>query len=611
MDPGELPEPRSLVGTTIQLLNDVPWRPFIAEIEATTSNGTRHTTLVRSSELQRIALPPGESTFLRLEIDEVEGFPGGSSQVGVSEVAIPGLDARRVLVVPEPPAASHPSFLFDRASAPRLDANRWAEEPRLARLFSTDAEERLQISATAALRQPSYPADVARLTSWGPVTATASSWWLGRTVFSAVGALDGDPTTSWIADPFDASPAITVRWDEAQQLTGFSIVGSGPPTRLPTAVVVEIPGREPERRDVVNGVATIGPVRTDEVTIRIVDSQVDSAARSLVTPSTVGIQELSFDGIEHRFDRTMVPPMRCGAGPDLRLDDLTLRTRPIGTIDVVLAGGDVPLEVCGATEVSLEVGLHRIDDVGSGSFTLSRVALAQLDPKEMPSPPRIAEVDTWNDTTRTIDLSRGPATIVAIAENFNAGWHAEFAGESLTPLLLDGWRQGWVVPAGAEGTVTLEFVPTGWFRRGLWAWGGGFTCLGGLAWWSSRRRPCRHADVDIRPLPPRAADLLAGAALVVTGGFAVLVLPVLRRVRRDHVVSSSLAGLSCGVATIASAIGHRAMPGSSDGAFSGLAQLASLLAVGAVLAATAHPFPPHHTGPPPALPQEKLHELPA
>lgn len=604
-------EPRSLVGTTVQLLNDVPWRPFVAEIEATTSNGTRRTTLVRSSGLQRIALPPGESTFLRLEIDDVEGFPGGSSQVGLSEVAIPGVDARRVLVVPEPPASARPSFLFERAAAPRLDPARWAEESRLARLFSTDAEAQFAISATAALRQPSYPADVARLTSWGPVTATASSWWFGRTVFSAVGALDDDPATSWIADPFDPAPAITVRWQEAQSLTAFRIVGSGPPTRLPTAVVVEIPGREPERRDLVDGVATIEPVRTAEVTLRIVDSQVDPAAASLVTPPAVGIRELSFDGVPVRFDRTIIPPSRCGAGPDLRLDDTTLRTRPVGTVAALLAGDDVPLEICAASEVTLDDGLHRIDDVGRGSFVLSRVALVPSEQPDDDGPKRTAVVDTWNDTARTVDVSAGPTTILAVSENFNPGWRATFAGETLTPLRLDGWRQAWIVPAGAEGTVTMDFAPTRWFRWGLWAWAGGFTTLAGAAWLSTRRRPCRHPDVTVRPLPPRAADLLAGASLLLTGGFAVLVLPVLRKLRRDQVVSSSLAGLSCAVATIAAAIGHRAMPGSSDGAFSGLAQLMSLLAVGAVLAATAIPSPPQPTGPPPALPEDQLHELPA
>ena len=44
-------------------------------------------------------------------------------------------------------------------------------------------------------------------------------------------------------------------------------------------------------------------------------------------------------------------------------------------------------------------------------------------------------------------------------ENFNDGWVAEVDGEELTPVRVDGWQQGWVLPAGEQVTVELRYRP--------------------------------------------------------------------------------------------------------------------------------------------------------
>jgi arabinofuranan 3-O-arabinosyltransferase len=55
-----------------------------------------------------------------------------------------------------------------------------------------------------------------------------------------------------------------------------------------------------------------------------------------------------------------------------------------------------------------------------------------------------------------------------VPESVNPGWvaHTE-TGARLTPVIVNGWQQGWVLPAGEQGTVTLSFPSNGLYRTGL------------------------------------------------------------------------------------------------------------------------------------------------
>jgi arabinofuranan 3-O-arabinosyltransferase len=44
-------------------------------------------------------------------------------------------------------------------------------------------------------------------------------------------------------------------------------------------------------------------------------------------------------------------------------------------------------------------------------------------------------------------------------ENYNKGWQATLNGQILTPVTLDGWQQGFVVPAGEGGQIILTYLP--------------------------------------------------------------------------------------------------------------------------------------------------------
>jgi arabinofuranan 3-O-arabinosyltransferase len=46
-----------------------------------------------------------------------------------------------------------------------------------------------------------------------------------------------------------------------------------------------------------------------------------------------------------------------------------------------------------------------------------------------------------------------------VTQSLNRGWVATLNGKRLRPVELDGWMQGWRLPADAHGTVELRFAP--------------------------------------------------------------------------------------------------------------------------------------------------------
>ena len=61
---------------------------------------------------------------------------------------------------------------------------------------------------------------------------------------------------------------------------------------------------------------------------------------------------------------------------------------------------------------------------------------------------RTAKIERWNTENRTLALSAGPATYLVVAQNYNVGWVAKLGSQTLKPVRIDGWQQGYAVPAG-------------------------------------------------------------------------------------------------------------------------------------------------------------------
>ena len=121
-------------------------------------------------------------------------------------------------------------------------------------------------------------------------------------------------------------------------------------------------------------------------------------------------------------------------------------------------------------------------------------------------------------------------------ENFNSGWSATLDGHQLSPIRLDGWQQGFVVPAGGAGTVELSYRANRAYRLILIV--GAALALGllalGLA--PSRRFAAEALAPAGRPGRLLRASTVAGATIALAlvswpavAAFAVLVLVGRRR----------------------------------------------------------------------------------
>jgi arabinofuranan 3-O-arabinosyltransferase len=67
---------------------------------------------------------------------------------------------------------------------------------------------------------------------------------------------------------------------------------------------------------------------------------------------------------------------------------------------------------------------------------------------------------------------RSEDTILTVHENANEGWQATLDGHRLRSIVVDGWQQGYVVPAGiSAAAVHLDFAPD---RVMAWGLAAGF-----------------------------------------------------------------------------------------------------------------------------------------
>jgi arabinofuranan 3-O-arabinosyltransferase len=115
--------------------------------------------------------------------------------------------------------------------------------------------------------------------------------------------------------------------------------------------------------------------------------------------------------------------------------------------------------------------------------------------------------------------------MLVIPESINPGWVARTgSGERLTPVAVNGWQQGWIVPPGSPGTITLTFASNSLYRAGLAVGLALLPLLAALALWRIRRG--RADDAPARPWTSgpwaAVAVLAAGGVIAGTVGVAVV-----------------------------------------------------------------------------------------
>lgn len=505
-------------------------RGRVAQVRLTTDNGSTEGRVAASAGADGLSLPPGETSFIRLTITGVRGGAFALEGPGISDITVPGLEVRRPLATPADrpdglEGSSDPLVLLNRPRADPFDLTRHDEEVGMHRVVRLPERTALAMRGEAApVVGDSLISLVDTLGDAGEVEVEATSTWGGLPTFGPRRLLDGDPSTSWISDPSNPVPLVTMRWGEPRSIGEIRLTRTGPPTERPTSLRLESPAGTREVEIGRSGRGTFAPLLTDEVTVSF-PTELDPLANAA---RAVGIAELTLPALADLAVPSLDPSapfaLACGEGPPVTVDGQVILTSLSGTVGDLLNARPIALAGCG-DPIALEAGRHDIDAPAVALFDPS--SLVFDDPVADSATPtgRPVEVGSWGPVRRDAQVGPGDQSFLAVSENFNPGWVASMGGRRLKAVRLDGWRQGWVVPAGAGGTVSMSFAPDRTYRAAVLA--GALLVLLLFALALSRERRAVPAPAPARVLGPVVLVAAAAAVCFVVGGPLVLFVPLL------------------------------------------------------------------------------------
>lgn len=604
-------------------LAGTPSRAAPTRVRIETDHGATEDILRPTGEQQRVKAPKGAAHWLKLTITDAQTPRAGLSGAGFSEIRIPGVQVTRLLKLPadgKNTGSGSELVSLHRGSDPGGLAPA-SEELGLHRQFGTAQRGTWDVRARAlpvpgdALDQL---LDEAAPGSRDRITATADSTARTGTSLSARNLVDGNLSTAWIAGD---KPTIHLRWPEKKKIDEIVLAPAGGISAAAQEVRISSPDGGTTAGVDKNGQARFEPITTDRLTLTVTKTRKLTvhnpvADRNLQLP--VGLNEVYLPALdEYRVpapgpDETFELP--CGKGPMLAVDGTLHATRAQGKVRDLTERRPVDVELCAGEaqdgRLSLDSGTHTVEAGHTGPLALTDVTFGRGEdggaraagararaPEERGSTAR-----DWAGDERTVEVADGPAAYLQTHENANDGWKATLDGEELTPLRLDGWQQGFLVPAGKKGTVHLEYEPAGWYRGGLLAGGLGIVALLGLAFVRMRAgRPLGDEDAP----PPPAGWVLGTVALtlvlaLVSGPYALIVpaLAVVARLRSRVLVPVALVAMAG--AGVLAALGAADALAEQRGAYGHVAQALALLALAAALVSPPHRrLPAQHPAPAP------------
>ena len=611
----------------------------VRRLQVSTENGTTTVRFEEPGKPLTIALPVGETPWVRIT---AIGTDDGSSgvQFGITDLSVTQYDAsgyahpvdiRHTVVVPGPPAGAAVaawdlgSELLGRpgcADSPdgvhcAASMSQAPEEPvTLSRTLTVPAA--IQVKPVVWVRARQGP-NLADLIAQPGTTRSRADSDLIDVDGSAYAATDGDPRTSWTASQsvvqYKTGPTLTVTLPKATEVTGLRLTPSSSPLPThPTMVAIDL-GDGPQVRTLKaddRGPQTVSlrPRTTDTVRISLLDwdDVIDRTALGFDQLKPPGLAEVSVLGADGKpvaaadaaRNRSRTIEIPCGQGPIIAVSGRFVQTSVRTTVAALLDGEPLAATACDPAPIALPAGQQELLVSPGSGFIVDGVALAGPQAAEIPTATATpADVTSWGPDRRAITVSRAPiARVLVVPESVNPGWVAHAPdGVTLTPVVVNGWQQGWVVPAGEQGTITLSFPSNAAYRTGLAVGLSLLPLLALLAFVPARRPP--PAAV---PAQPWTVPVLAGAGVLAVGGLiaglgglavfgaALLVTYGLRhrQVLRDRV---TLGTASCGL-ILAGAVLSRYPWRSVDGyvGHSPWVQLPALIALGA-LAASVLPAP--------------------
>ncbi|MBZ4596927.1 DUF3367 domain-containing protein, partial [Mycobacterium avium subsp. hominissuis] len=452
------------------------------------------------------ALPYGETPWLRITAAGTDdGSPG--VQFGITDLTVTQYDAsgfahpvdlRHTVRVPGPPPGS--------------PITRWELGPELpGRPGCARAPDSVRCAPSMELA-PEEPVTFSRtLTVPAPTSVTPTVWVRPRqgpkladlitepnttvaqgdsdtvdVLGSAYAATDDDPATAWTAPQrvvqHKTPPTLTLTLPRPTQVAGVRLVPSRAALPAhPTMVAVNL-GDGPQVTAVKPGQAQTIPLKprvTDTVTISLLDWEdvIDRNALGfdqLKPPGLAEVAALGADGnpiapADAGRNRAREVSVGCERGPVIAVAGRFVHTAIHTTVGALLDDQPVAAVPCERDPIALPAGQQELLISPGAQFVVDGAELSTPAAAEAAQPVRVASWRGWGPDHR--EVAAGPSNtsrILVIPESINPGWVARTGtGARLTPIAVNGWQQGWLVPAGDPGVITLSFASNSLYRAGL------------------------------------------------------------------------------------------------------------------------------------------------
>ncbi len=607
----------------------------VRRMEISTVNGTSTLRFDEPGKPVTAALPYGETPWVRITATGTDdGSPG--VQFGITDFSVTQYDAsgfaqpielRHTVEVPGPP--------------PNSVVAQWdLGSELLGRSGCAEGPDGVHCAATMALA-PEEPVNLSRtLTVPEPISVTPTVWVRPRqgpnladlirapgtatatgdadpidVLGSAYAAADGDPRTAWTAAQrvvqHGTPPNLTLKLPAAHEVGALRVAPSSSTLPAhPRLVAVDLgDGPQVRRLAADAGAQTLElrPKVTDTVKVSILDWD------EIIDRTALGFDQLKPPGLAEvtaldpqgrpiaaadaaRNSRRAVT-LPCGKGPIIAVAGQFVQTTIDTTVGALLDGDPVPAEPCQPGPIALPEGQQELIVSPGAAFVVDGIQLVGPLGRELPTAAASpVETGEWSPDHREVDVPGSQASrILVVPESINPGWTARTAeGTTLTPVTVNGWQQGWVLPAGTSGAVTLSFGSNAVYRAGII---GGLALLPILALLAfvPARRPPPESD-PARPWQPNA--VASGIAIVAAGGViagiagvvvfcAALGVGHLLR-NRDELSDAIAVGTSAGGLILAGAVLSQNPWRSVDGyaGHSWVVQLLALISVAALASAT-------------------------
>ncbi|MFC4011453.1 alpha-(1-_3)-arabinofuranosyltransferase family protein [Nonomuraea purpurea] len=429
----------------------------VRRVAVETESGSLAQDVRQSQDPQRLRVPDGPTSWVRVKVlDTVSRQWSYGQRVGIIELSIPGITAGRTIRLP---GRGGDVFVMDRGLDERpacmRNQDRWicndvalakqGEETGFDRTFSAESAATVNVRGSAILRSPELADRFTRIAT-GLTSVTGSSALTEDPVVAPRSAFDGDASTTWIPENGDTEPTLTLAWKGRKTISQIGIGRPGGDKQPLDVIVTGDRGVVRAGRVDPQGRLTFKPISTTRLKLRFVPFSQRLQVTELVIP---GVNPVSRPGDV---------PLRlgCGLGPKIEVAGQTIDTKVAGTHADLLE--QRPVQILGCSKAKLVAGDNRVRVAGWDPFQIEDLVVGSL-----PDKPRGVEgavvQGEWTPSVRELKVSAPKDAFLVVNENHNTGWRAQIDGKTLRPVRIDGWKQGWELPAGTSGTVRLEYLP--------------------------------------------------------------------------------------------------------------------------------------------------------